>query len=116
VKGLRAAAGWAEHEGMLVVEIHVPLAPASGPHPWIDRIEEFLAELEEDGTVEVPDDGEEFGNVYVFLVAGAGEADLLTAASRAVSLDDVPRGAFAMITDDGAPEWGLGRRVELPLT
>jgi hypothetical protein len=49
----------------LVVEMHVPLTPVAGldrgayPYPWIDRIEEFLAELEEDGTVEVPDDGEE---------------------------------------------------------
>jgi hypothetical protein len=106
----------------VVVEIHVPLTPVAGlgrdayPYPWIDQIEEFLAELEEDGTVEVADDGEEFGDVYVFLIAGAGEAELLATASRAVSLDDVPDGAFAMVTDDEAPEWGRGRRVDLPLS
>jgi hypothetical protein len=105
-----------------VVEIHVPLTPAPGlepgdyPYPWIDTIEEFLSELEDDGTVEVPDDGEEFGDVYVFFIRGAGETDLLAAASRVVALDDVPTGAFAMVTDDEAAEWGLGRRVALPLT
>ncbi|GIE82998.1 hypothetical protein Aph02nite_89480 [Actinoplanes philippinensis] len=99
----------------VVVEIHVPMVPVSGPHLWIDRIEEFLTELEEGGDVEVPDDGEEFGDVYVFLLGGAGEEELLAAASRAVSLPDVPAGAFAMVTDDEAPEWGLGRRVDLPL-
>ncbi|WP_106330137.1 hypothetical protein [Actinoplanes italicus] len=102
-----------------VVEIHVPLTPNPGlqpgdyPFPWIDTVEEFLSELEDDGTVEVPDDGEEFGDVYVFVIRGAGEADLLAAASRVAALDDVPAGAFAMVTDDEAPEWGLGRRVPL---
>ncbi|MFD1373742.1 hypothetical protein [Actinoplanes sichuanensis] len=106
----------------VVVEIHVPLTPVAGldrgayPYPWIDQIEEFLAELEEDGTVEVADDGEEFGDVYVFFIAGAAEAELLATASRAVSLDDVPDGAFAMVTDDEAAEWGLGRRIDLPLS
>ncbi|WP_433795772.1 hypothetical protein [Actinoplanes sp. CA-252034] len=99
----------------VVVEIHVPMIPVAGPHQWIDRIEEFLAELDEDGTVALIDDGEEFGDVYVFPIAGAGETELLAAASRAVSLDDVPGGAFAMVTDDEALEWGLGRRVELPV-
>ncbi len=106
----------------VVVEIHVPLTPVAGlgrdayPYPWIDRIEEFLAELEEDGTVEIADDGEEFGDVYVFFLTGAGEEELLATASRAVSLDDIPDGAFAVVTDDEALEWGLGRRVELPLS
>ncbi|MEV4276373.1 hypothetical protein [Actinoplanes xinjiangensis] len=105
----------------VVVEIHVPLVPVAGLdrgdhlHPWIDRIEEFLTEAEEDGTVEVAEDGEEFGDVYVFSIAGAAEPELLATASRAVSLDDVPGGAYAMVTDDEAPEWGLGRRVDLPL-
>jgi hypothetical protein len=104
-----------------VVEIHVPLTPVPGlgpgeyPFPWIDSVEEFLSELEDDGTIEVPDDGEEFGDVYVFFISGAAEADLLAAASRVAGLDDVPGGAFAMVTDDAAAEWGLGRRVGLPL-
>jgi hypothetical protein len=102
-----------------VVEIHVPLTPVPGlqpgdyPFPWIDTVEEFLSELEDDGTVEVPDDGEEFGDVYVFFIRGAGETELLAAAARVAALDDVPAGAFAMVTDDEAPEWGLGRRVPL---
>lgn len=102
-----------------VVEIHVPLTRAPGlepgdyPFPWIDTIEEFLSELEDDGTVEVPDDGEEFGDVYVFFIRGAAEAELLAAASRVAALEEVPSGAFAMVTDDEAPEWGLGRRVPL---
>lgn len=105
-----------------VVEIHVPLTPTPGldpgayPFPWIDLIEEFLAESEEDGSFEVPDDGEEFGDVYVFFVSGADEATLLGVASRVAALDRVPAGVFAMVTDSEAAEFGLGRRVALPLT
>ncbi|WP_248966215.1 hypothetical protein [Sphaerisporangium perillae] len=106
--------------GTTVVEIHVPLREAPGlaetdyQFPWIDEIEEFLFRLEEQGEVEVFDDGEEFGDVYVFFLSGADENALLTAASRAAALDGVPTGAFAMITDDEAAEFGLGRRIELP--
>ncbi|MGW1713560.1 hypothetical protein [Streptomyces sp. NPDC002156] len=45
-----------------VVEIHVPLEEPSGapegsdPYPWIDRVEYFLADLEE---AEEYDEGEE---------------------------------------------------------
>ncbi|MDI6102423.1 hypothetical protein QLQ12_27770 [Actinoplanes sp. NEAU-A12] len=105
-----------------VVEIHVPLTPTPGlepgayPFPWIDQIEEFLAESEEDGSFEVADDGEEFGEVYVFFLRGADEAMLLGVASRVAALDGVPAGAFAMVTDNEAAEYGLGRRVGLPLT
>ncbi|MEV0819896.1 hypothetical protein [Nonomuraea rubra] len=104
-----------------VVEIHVPLR--EGPRlsetdyafPWIDVIEEFLAEVEEQGQAEVFDDGEEFGDVYVFFISGAEEDMLLRVASRVAALDGVPDGAFAMVSDDEAEEFGLGRRVELPL-
>jgi hypothetical protein len=105
-----------------VVEIHVPLTPAPGitpgnyPFPWIDQVEEFLAELEEDGSFEVTDDGEEFGEVYVFFIGGADEATLLGVASRVAGLEQVPAGTFAMVTDGEAAEFGLGRRVGLPLT
>ncbi|WP_328470984.1 hypothetical protein OHA21_06060 [Actinoplanes sp. NBC_00393] len=104
-----------------VVEIHVPLtpaenlAPAAYPFPWIDQIEEFLVELEEDGAVEVYDDGEEYGDVYIFFITGTDQAGLLSAASRVATLDGVPAGAFAMVTDDEAAEFGLGRRVDLPV-
>ncbi|MGI5486731.1 hypothetical protein [Microtetraspora malaysiensis] len=103
----------------VVVEIHVPLREASGladtdyPFPWIDEIEEFLYEVEQQGQAEVYDDGEEFGDVYVFFITGADEEALLAVASRAATLDGVPAGTFAVVTDDNAEEFGLGRRVDL---
>ncbi|MEU6411374.1 hypothetical protein [Microbispora sp. NPDC046933] len=105
----------------LVVEIHVPLhetetlSETTYAFPWIDEIDEFLFEVEEQGKAEVFDDGEEFGDVYVFFIAGADEDTLLNIASRAATLNGVPRGAFAMVTDDEAGEFGVGRRVDLPL-
>nr|WP_221383151.1 hypothetical protein [Actinoplanes polyasparticus] len=104
----------------LLVEIHVPLPSLeemeSGqqPHPvvWIDEVQEFLAGLEEG---EEFDDGEEYGDVYVFFIAGADESTLLRAASRVAALEGVPSGAFAMVTDDEAEEFGMGRRVDLPI-
>ena len=103
-----------------ILEIHVPLRRAPGipdseyGYPWIDDIEEFLSGLEEQGEVEVFDDGEEFGDVYIFFITGGTEDALLHVASRAAALDRVPAGVFAMITDDAAPEFGLGRRADLP--
>ena len=37
------------------------------------------------------------------------------AASRVACLDGVPAGAFAMLTEEGAEEIGMGRRVNVPL-
>lgn len=107
----------------LIVEVHVPLlpAPAVAPGeyalPWIDDVEDFLADLDEetDGAEDF-DDGEEYGDVYVFFLTGTDETSVLRAASRLATLDGVPTGSFAMVTDDEAPEFGLGRRVELPLS
>jgi hypothetical protein len=105
-----------------IVEIHIPLVPAEGlapgsyPFPWIEQVEDFLSELEDEGTAEVYDDGEEHGDVYVFFITGADEAALLAAASRVATLSGVPAGAFAMVTDDEAPEFGMGRRVDLPVS
>jgi hypothetical protein len=104
-----------------VVEIHVPLLPTPGlpdgsyPYPWIEEIEDFLSDLEDQGEVEVFDDGEEDGEVYVFLVTGAGEEELLAVASRVAALPGVPAGTSAVVSDDDAEEFGLGRRVTLPL-
>ncbi|MDP9794174.1 hypothetical protein J2S43_002686 [Catenuloplanes nepalensis] len=97
------------------VEIHVPLRPgASGEPPaWIDRIEEFLYELDEQGVIEVFDDGEEWGEVYIFFIAGAAEGRLIDVATRVATLDGVPAGVFARVTDDRAADFGMGRRVEL---
>lgn len=102
----------------LLVEIHFPLPaePADeSPIDWIEEVEEFLVALDFEGELEVFDDGEQFGDAYVFFLAGADEETLLDAASRAALLDGVPAGAFAMVTDDKAEEFGLGRRVALPV-
>ncbi|MDQ1008670.1 hypothetical protein QFZ82_003155 [Streptomyces sp. V4I23] len=101
-----------------IVEIHVPLREAPGtpegsdPFPWIDLVEDFLVEQED---AEVHDDGEEYGESYVFFVAGAAEEDLLAVASRVAGLRGIPGGTFAVITNNEAEEIGLGRRVQLPL-
>lgn len=101
----------------LVVEIHVPLTAAPGraqgdyPYPWIDDVEEYLAELDgsEGG---VYDDGEELGEEYVFFVSDAPEAELIQLARRVSKLEGVPDGVYAVVTDaEGDP--GQGRRVEL---
>jgi len=103
---------------MTVVEIHVPLTPVPGlgeydyAFPWIDDVEEFLADLDE---AEEFDSGEEYGEVYVFFIAGAPEDALLAVASRVAGLARVPAGAFAVISDDEAEEFGHGRRVSLPV-
>ncbi|MFF0470577.1 hypothetical protein ACFYPX_24465 [Micromonospora zamorensis] len=104
----------------VVVEIHVPLRPAPGladdeyPFPWIDDVEDFLADLDEQDGVEEYDDGEEDGDVYVFFITGADESGLLRVASQVAALGRVPAGAFAIVTDDEAEEFGMGRRVALP--
>jgi hypothetical protein len=105
----------------MVVEIHVPLSPTPNvpdgayPYPWIEEVEDFLADLEDQGDVEVFDDGEEYAEAYVFFVTGAGEEELLAVASRVATLPGVPAGTFAVVGDDGAEVLGLGRRVTLPL-
>ncbi|MBE4737568.1 hypothetical protein HW845_22245 [Streptomyces sp. ND05-3B] len=105
----------------MVVEIHVPLLPTpdlsdgSYPFPWIEEVEDFLSDLEDQGDVEVFDEGEEDGDVYVFFVTGAGERDLLAVASRVATLPGVPAGAIAVVSNDEAEGFGLGRRVALPL-
>ena len=66
----------------LIIEIHVPFHSApvvpegEYPFPWIDVIEDFLCGLEEEGAVEVFDDGEEYRDAYVFFITGSNEGDL----------------------------------------
>jgi hypothetical protein len=104
----------------MVVEIHVPLLATPGlagdeyPFPWIDDIHDFLADLDEEGDVQEYDDGEEDGDVYIFFITGGSESAVLRVAAEVVALDRVPAGAFAMVTDDEAEEFGMGRRVALP--
>lgn len=106
----------------MVVEIHVPLVAAPGlvddeyPFPWIDDVQDFLADLDEQGDVQEYDDGEEDGDVYIFFITGTSESALLGVAAEVAALDRVPAGAFAMVTDDEAEEFGMGRRVALPLS
>lgn len=97
------------------VEIHVPLAPSGedGPHRWIDDIEDFLYGLDEQGVIEVFDDGEQWGSVYIFFIAGASETRMLDVAARVAALDGVPAGVSAWITDEKAADFGMGRRVEV---
>ncbi|MFP1625368.1 hypothetical protein ACLB9X_09320 [Streptomyces sp. 5K101] len=105
----------------MVVEIHVPLLPTPNlpdgacSFPWIEEVEDFLAGLEDQGDAEVFDDAEEYGDAYVFFVTGAGEGHLLAVASRVATLPGVPTGTFAVVSDDEAEQFGLGRRVTLPL-
>ncbi len=105
----------------MVVEIHVPLLPTPGlpdgayPFPWTEDVEDFLFALEDQGQVEVFDDGEDDANAYVFFVTGAGEQDLLAVASRVATLPGVPAGTIAVVSNDEAEEFGLGRQVALPL-
>ncbi|MCU1412054.1 MAG: hypothetical protein JWR04_2761 [Rhodoglobus sp.] len=107
---------------MLLVEVHIPLSlpkeleEGEEPFPWIDEVSEFLAELEDDPAAEGAaqyEDGEEFGDNYVFFLHGASEASLLAAATRIARMPGVPAGAFAMVTDTDAAEFGLGTRVDL---
>ncbi|EDY56543.1 aspartyl/glutamyl-tRNA amidotransferase subunit B [Streptomyces sviceus ATCC 29083] len=91
------------------------LPDGSYPFPWIEDVEDFLSGLEDQGDVEVFDEGEEDGDLYVFFVTGAGERDLLAVASRVATLPGVPAGAVAVLSNDEAEEFGLGRRVVLPL-
>ncbi|WOX26497.1 hypothetical protein [Streptomyces solicathayae] len=105
----------------MVVEIHVPMLPTpalpdgSYPFPWIEEVEDFLSGLEDQGGVEVFDEAEEDGDAYVFFLTGAGEGDLLAAASRVATLPGVPAGTVAVLSNDEAEQFGLGRRVPLPL-
>lgn len=105
----------------LLIEIHVPLTPTphlppgAYPLPWIEQIEDFLVELEDEGTAESYDEGTSFGDYFVFFLTGADEAGLLSAGSRVATLAGVPAGAFAIVTDTEAPDMGTGRRVALPI-
>jgi hypothetical protein len=59
---------------------------AATPVGWIEEVEELLAELHGQ-ELEVFDDGEAYGDVYVFFIARANERTLLGAASRVAVLD-----------------------------
>ena len=96
----------------VLVEIHIPMT-ADGE--WIDDVGDFMIDLEGELGIEEYDDGEEFGDVYIFFIAGGSEQKLLAAASRVAKREGVPAGAFAMVTDTDTPQFGMGRRVDLPV-
>ena len=96
----------------VLVEIHVPV---TADVEWIDDVGDFMIDLEDEMGIEEYDDGEEYGEVYIFFIAGASEKTLLAAASRGATRAGVPAGAFAMVTDTDAPQFGMGRRVSLPV-
>ncbi|AGL16760.1 hypothetical protein [Actinoplanes sp. N902-109] len=96
----------------LLVEIHFPM---TADDEWIADVGDYLIDLEDELGLKEFDDGEEYGEEYIFFIAGAGERRLLEAASRVATRDGVPPGAFAMVTDTDAPQLGMGRRVALPV-
>ena len=101
----------------LIVEIHIPLTPASDlgegdyPFPWIDDVEEFLGSLDgADG--EEYDSGEELGDEYLFFLSGASEQQLVGVTRRVAALPRVPAGVYATLNDSEG-DMGEGRRVGL---
>ncbi|NEA33927.1 hypothetical protein [Streptomyces sp. SID13031] len=105
----------------LIVEIHLPLvdtgvrSPANPDYAfgWIFEVEEYLAKNEDGGGFEVYDDGEELGNDYLFFLTGANERTLLSVARDVARLPGMPKGAYAIVTDDEAEEMGVGQRAPL---
>lgn len=97
----------------------MPLVPATEvedgeyEYPWIPDVEDYLMEWDEttDGAEYVGD--EEVGAVYVFMIAGSSENELLSVALTIATRSGVPAGTFAMVTSDGTESFGMGRRVEL---
>jgi len=106
-------------DGDLLVEIHIPLeADPNIPEdeeqfPWIEDITQYLLDLDEGDEAAMYDDGEEFGEVYVFSINAADENTLLSIANRIANLPGVPTGVFAMVTSVEAESFGEGRKVEI---
>ncbi len=94
----------------IVVEVHVPVP---GDEQWVEDVEDFLADLEDAGEIEVYDDSERVGDVQVFYLTGRSAEPLLAAARRVATRTGVPQGAFAIVADDKAAH-GIGKRVALP--
>ncbi len=103
----------------LVVEIHVPLTPDANAtegdvrFPWIETLEEFTEQLEEEGEIFVVEQGDEYEGSYVIVITGGEEQTLLGVANRLASLPGIPTGVVAVLTDDEADELGQGQQVEI---
>ena len=106
-------------DGDLLVEIHIPLVvdptvpEDEDQFPWIEDITEYLLDLDEGDEAAMYDDGEEFGDVYVFTINTADEQTLLNIANRIANRSGVPTGVFAMVTSVEADGYGEGRKVEI---
>lgn len=106
-------------DGDLLVEIHIPLEldpnvpEDDDPFPWIEVVTQYLLDLDEGDEAAMYDDGEEFGEVYVFTINSADEQTLLSIANRIANLPGVPTGVFAMVTSVEAESFGEGRKVEI---
>jgi hypothetical protein len=103
-----------------IVEIHVPLTPVPEapageyPYPWIEEVDDFLAEQEDHGDTHIYDDGEEYEDYYVFSVTGGTEDEMLRLAGRVAALPGVPDGVVVFVAEDDSETFGGGRRVQLP--
>jgi len=106
-------------EVSLIVEVHVPLTTERHAieddevFAWIDEVIEFVLHLEDDGSLEMWDGGEEWEAHFVFTLGDAPQADLLEAALSIAALPGVPTGVFAIVSDSGAQRYGLGSRVAI---
>ena len=106
-------------DGDLLVEIHIPLErdpnipEDEDPFPWIEDITQYLLDLDEGDEAAMYDDGEEFGDVYVFSINAADESTLLSIANRIANLPGVPTGVYAQVTSVEADSFGEGRRVDI---
>ena len=72
-----------------------------------------MLHLEDEGSLEMWDDGEEWEAHFVFTLGDAPEADLLAAAYSIAALPGVPSGVFAIVSDSGAEEYGVGSRIDI---
>jgi hypothetical protein len=104
-----------------IVEIHIPLVATPGlpaseyQYPWIFQVDQYIEGLNPSTGAQGYDDGEEFGDDYVFFITGDDDDQLLRVASEVAAQDGVPKGVYAVVTDD-QHDMGDGRRVELPIT
>jgi len=108
-----------DDEVSLIIEVHVPLAPERNAisdddvFPWIDEVIEFVLHLEDEGSLEMWDDGEEWDAHFVFTLGDAPEAELLAAAYSIAALPGVPSGVFAIVSHSTAEEYGVGSRIDI---
>lgn len=76
-------------------------------------IEDYLARL--DGSEgEEYDDGESWGEEYLFFLSSGSESQLIEIATRVAKLPGVPAGVYVTVTNSDS-DMGMGRRVDLKI-